>query len=545
MLKRLGSAIMGLAIILSLLSGCSSATEPKGSSGPEKSAPSSGPAKGGTVTVAWEVPRDTLDQHQSNHTTSRMVARHLLDTLVVVDRNDGSINPGLAEKWAVTEDGLTYTFTLRQGVKFHDGTPFNAEAVKFNLDRVVSPEIKPGLALKLLGGSKYKGTEVKDEYTAVVHFSEPYAAFLNGLSDAALGINSPTAIKQAGADYGRTTVVGTGPFKFVEFVDKSHVTLARNEEYAWGSPVYGQTGPAYLERIIFKDVPEIDSRRSALETGEAQFIRGNEQLVAPLRATAGMHVDLVPKTGTSRWYLMNAALAPTDDVRVRQAIAMAIDREAIIASPSFAGVGAVALLPLAAANWARDPASFKSFNHLYDVAGANRLLDEAGWVMNAKTGIREKNGLPLEIELNHNQGDAGFATPAQGMLREIGVNVKLVQGDFNAWLNNAMTGKFHLTTMSDSGWDFSIMSNFFELGGGYNFGKFDHPEVDSLLKQANLTADSEKRREMMARAQEILLKEAAMVPVYDEMYVYASKGVTDVVYDEVGMAFLYKASLKQ
>lgn len=550
MFKRSGMKLSSVALllILALLAGCSSAKptstdQGSATTGKEPAAPA-GPMKGGTVTVAWEVPRDTLDQHQSNHTISRMVARHFLDTLVVVNRQDGSINPALAEKWTVSPDGLSYTFNLRKGVKFHDGAPFNAEAVKFNLDRVVSPDIKPGLALKLLGGKKYKGTEVKDEFTVVVTFNEPHAAFLNGLSDSALGINSPEAVKKAGADYGRTTVVGTGPFKFVEFVDKSHVTLVRNEEYNWGPAIYGHTGPAYLEKIIFKGVPEVDSRRSALETGEAQYIRANEQLAGDLKAMQGVTVDLVPKTGTSRWYLLNAGKAPTDDVKVRQAISLAVDREAIIKSPTFGGVAKVAILPLAAANWARDTAPFKPFNHLYDPEKAKKLLDEAGWKLNPSTGIREKDGAKLVVELNHMPTEDGFATPAQAMLKEVGIEVKMVQGDFNAWLNNAMTGNFHMTTMSDSGWDMSVMSNFFEMGGTYNFGKFNNAEVDTLLKESNVTADAEQRRAKLAKAQEILLEQVAMVPVYDEMYVYAGKGLKDVLYDEVGQSFLYKAHLE-
>jgi peptide/nickel transport system substrate-binding protein len=542
---------LSTVILMFLVSACGSSTAPSGGA-PAPSAPSapsapapSGPAKGGTVTIAWEVPRDTMDQHQSNHTISRAVARQILDTLVVVDRKDGRITPGLAEKWDVSADGLTYTFQLKKGVTFHDGTPFDAAAVKFNLDRVVSPDIKPGLALKLLGGKKYAGTEVKDEFTAVVTFNEPHAPFMNGLSDAALGINSPAAVAKAGEDYGRTSVVGSGPFKFVEFVDKSHVTLVRNDAYNWAPAILNHTGPAYLDKIIYKAVPEVDTRRAALEVGEAQLIRANEQLVAALRAISGSNVDLVPKTGTSRWYLMNTSRAPLDDLKVRQAISAAIDREAIIMSPAFAGIGEVAILPIAAANWARDPAPFKQYGQLYDFDKANKLLDEAGWVVNTQTGIREKNGVALQIEINHNQGDVAFATPAQGMLREVGIDAKLVQGDFNAWFSNAQTGKFHLTTMSDSGWDWGIMSNFFEINGTYNFGKFNHNQLDSLLKQASVTADPDKRRELVGQAMQIALQEATLIPVYDEMYIYADRGIADVIYDEVGMPYLVKAYMQK
>ena len=153
-----------------------------------------------------------------------MIARNVLDGLVAVNPADGSVNPWLAESWEVSPDGLSYTFKLRQDVVFHDGTPFNAAAVKRNFDETVDPAQKPGFGFTAMGSDAYDSTEVVDDFTVKVNFKQPFAAFLLYLSDGGLGIDSPTAMDAGGENYGITSLVGSGPYKFVEYVQTDHVT---------------------------------------------------------------------------------------------------------------------------------------------------------------------------------------------------------------------------------------------------------------------------------------------------------------------------------
>ncbi|MCB0158060.1 MAG: hypothetical protein KDD83_08000, partial [Caldilineaceae bacterium] len=313
--------VLGLLVMaLLVIAGCAPAApaaETAADTG-DAAAPSGDDKSGGTVTwVDLQSPRDTLDQDKSNHTQSRMLARHVLETLTVVDPATGDITPGLATSWEISDDGLELTFKLREGVTFHDGTPFNAEAVKYNFDRTMS--LTPKAAWQYMGGDKLKETQVVDEYTVKLVYNEPYAAILTYLSDGATGIDSPAAIEEYGEDYGVTALVGTGPFKFVEWVKDDHVTLERNPDYNWAPEVFKHDGPAYLDQMIMLDIPEPATRAAALEAGEADVVRISESDVATFQDLEGFDVALIPKAGTTRYYLMNTAKAPTDDKLVREA----------------------------------------------------------------------------------------------------------------------------------------------------------------------------------------------------------------------------------
>ena len=178
-----------LAVTLLVIAACAPA-EPAADTSAETGAEavSEDDKSGGTVVwVDLASPRDTLDQDKSNHTQSRMLARHVLETLTVVDPATGDITPGLATSWEISDDGLELTFTLRDDVTFHDGTPFNAEAVKYNFDRTMS--LTPKAAWQYMGGEKLAETQVVDEYTVKLIYNEPYAAILTYLSDGATGIS--------------------------------------------------------------------------------------------------------------------------------------------------------------------------------------------------------------------------------------------------------------------------------------------------------------------------------------------------------------------
>ena len=181
----------------------------------------------------------------------------------------GEFVPGLAESWEISEDGTEYTFYLRSDVTFHDGMPFDAKAVQVNLERIVDPETKSQKAAFMIG--PYEGCEIVDDYAVKVRMSEPFAPFLDALSQVYLGMASPAALEKWRADY-QFHQVGTGPFIFKEYVPKDHLTLVRNPDYNWGPSFFQHRGPAYLEEIKFRFYEEPATRAPALESVDVHIV---------------------------------------------------------------------------------------------------------------------------------------------------------------------------------------------------------------------------------------------------------------------------------
>src|SRR6266481_8267677 len=204
---------------------------------------------GGRLVFAARQDIDTLDPHITNRAATRKILIQFTDTLTVINPKDGKVLPGLAESWEVARDGKSYTFKLRKNVKFHDGTPFDAAAVKFTFDRIQEPLGAPGVARAFLG--PYDGADVIDAHTVRVRLKQPYAPLLRMVGLSPLAPLSPTAVRKMGDDFSRKPV-GTGPCMVKEWVPKSHVTLVRNPDYAWPPATAAHRGPAYLDEITWR-----------------------------------------------------------------------------------------------------------------------------------------------------------------------------------------------------------------------------------------------------------------------------------------------------
>src|SRR5690606_6610617 len=246
----------------------------------------------------------TLDPNVTTFSSVGIIMMQVFNPLVYQDPL-GTFHPGLATAWEINEDATEYTFTLREGVTFHDGTPFNAEAVKFTFDRIADPETVSQLGISLLG--PYQETAVIDDYTVAVRLSSPYAPFLNSVSTPYLAPTSPTAVEALGDDYGVTSVVGTGPFRLERYVPNSEVVLPRYEDYNWGSEeLFGMSGPANFERIVFRIIQEPATRLAALESGEVQFIDDVPELdVARLQEDPNFEVIQIEQPGHGYSLMMN------------------------------------------------------------------------------------------------------------------------------------------------------------------------------------------------------------------------------------------------
>ena len=284
-----------------------------------------GPGGGGTLTIGWAEPPDSLNPATTGARDVGPIDVNVFDTLVWLTP-DLKATPDLATKWSVSPDGKTYTFTLRQGVKFQDGTPFNAQSVVANISYITAKSTQSTIALGLLGPCTT--ATAQGQYTVALHCSKPYAPLLLQLGEPYLGMQSPTAIAKYGKDLG-THLVGTGPFKFVSYTPNQSVVLARNPDYHWAPPAIGHNGPPSLSKIVFNIVTNSQSRVGSLQSGQSQLIQETPGVY--YKSLASSYSEMAdPISGLGIFAPINASQFPTNDVAVRQAIMYSINKTAMI-----------------------------------------------------------------------------------------------------------------------------------------------------------------------------------------------------------------------
>jgi peptide/nickel transport system substrate-binding protein len=476
-----------------------------------------------TLTMGLSNNIDVLDPNLTTFSSVGMVMEHVFDPLVWEDPL-GTYHPGLATSWSVNEDATEYTFDLRTDVIFHDGTPFNAEAVKYTFDRIANPETGAQTAFSLLG--PYESTEIVDEDTIIVHFSSPFAPFLNSLASPYLSISSPTAIEST-PDYGLTTVVGTGPFKLESYIPNSEVILVRNDDYNWGSEeVFGMTGPSAIARIEYRIISEAATRLAALESGEVDLIDSVPELdVARLAEDPAYTMVEIEQPGHGWSYMMNAERWPTDQVAVRRAISQYIDKEGLL-NVVYNGLGTPACSALTKVMFGYDPATCDYLP--YDPAAADQTLLDDGWVKNETTGYWEKDGERLALQHYYRADSpesAAQATFLQADLAQHGVQLVLNGMSGGGYFDAVRTGQHNSQgwwdTQTDPDGVFRTLMHSSNAGGGTNRNRYVNPEMDALIDQAAGEADVEARAALYADIQRLAADEAVMVYLVDPYMLYA------------------------
>lgn len=464
------------------------------------------PVSGGELGIGIPIEPSILDPHVGSSRYDTVVLRMVFDSLVY-RTDEGEFVPHLATSWETSEDGLTWTFMLRDDVTFHDGTPFNAEAAKISFDRMVNPDTASQAAAGQLG--PYESSDVVDEFTLQMNFSAPFASFLTNLSGVYLTPASPTAIEELGADFG-TNPVGTGPFRFVEWVPQSHIIIERNPDYAW-APEGFHSGPAYLDGVRFTFIPEESQRVAALETAQTDVI-----LYAPARDVAlmtesGFGTEAIEVPGIAQVCIVNAANGATADLPVRKAINHAINQQTIIDVIN-EGVGQPLHNVISPGVWGYDPAMAEMYPH--DPAKAAELLESAGWT---GEGIRQKDGQPLELLWIHFPNRTpGVPELVQGQLRDVGIDMTIEALDNPGNMTRARAGEHNLEWMTWASLDPSIMRVLFHsenAGDGWNYAFYEDPELDETLELIDTTIDPDARLEHVQRAQQIIMEQGLVLPL--------------------------------
>ncbi len=485
-----------------------------------KVAEGANPSPGGTVTAGLDQEPPTLDPHASPSAVTFQIIASVTENLLYLTP-ERRLQPWLAESWEVSPEGKSFTFRLRRDVKFQDGTPLNAEVVKWNFDRIVDPNFKAGGARNALAG--YSNSEVLDEYTVRVNFKEPYAPFLTYVAAGTLSLVSPTAVKERGDNFGLRPV-GSGVFSVEEYVSKDHVTLVRNPDYNRKPPWGDHEGPTYLEKIIWKFIPEPGTRVTTVETGETQVINlVPSQDLPRLEADPNIRIEKVAWPGAPRIMMLNVRKPPTDELAVRQAINYGVDKEALVQT-LFKGTGQPAYAPLTMGML--DDPSLRAF-YPYDPEKAQQLLEQAGWKDMDGDGIRERDGKRLEILINNIDYGGGpwpEAQMVQAQLLEIGIDAKIKSQARAPWYedNYKCLTNGPIMFLRSGDWD-GLYALFHSsvIGSNFNFSCYSNPKVDALLEKGRQEGDVEKRRQIYLDLEKILLEEAVSLPLVDEWSVWA------------------------
>ena len=464
---------------------------------------------GGTLVIALDQEPPTLDPHASPSAVTYQIIASVTENLVYRGL-DGKLVPWLAESWTSSRDGRSVTFKLRRDVKFHDGTPFNADAAKF----------KAGGSRSALAG--YAGSKVLDEFTVQVSFENPYAPFLAYAAGGTLSLVSPKAVRETG-DLVHTRPVGSGPFMIKDYVAKDHTTMVRNPTYTRKAPWSDRAGGALLDSIVWKFVPEAGTRVTTLESGEAQGVYlVPAQSLPRIEKNTAMRVDKIPYPGAPRIWLLNTTKPPLDDVKVRRALNYAVDKDALLATV-FKGIALKAFAPLTAA-MLDDPTLRQAYP--FDAAKAQALLAEAGWQPGPE-GIRTKAGARLEIVLNAIEYGGGAEPTAQliqSSLREVGIDVKIKAQARPPWYEDNYRCATHGPVMFLRATDPDGLYPLFHsslVGSNFNWSCVKNPKLDQLLEQGRREFDPAKRRAIYLSIEQMALDEALTVPLLDELSVWA------------------------
>ncbi|MEA2512955.1 MAG: peptide/nickel transport system substrate-binding protein [Thermomicrobiales bacterium] len=500
------------------------------------------PVAGGELVQSSGGPEpDTLDPHLTGYQNTASMAVQFLDSLI---REDGNyqFHPNLAERWEINDDATAYTFYLKKDVLFHDGTPFNAEAVRVNFDRIVDPATLSRMAAQFLG--PYEGAEVVDDSTVRIHFSKSFANFLDGAARSILGFLSPAALQEYGTEIGRRPV-GTGYFKFKEWEPSKHILFERNDQYAWGSPVFKHTGPTYLSSFRSAILADAATSLAAFDGGEVQMAPLPAQDVPKYTDDPQAQIIKRVYAGFPRSVFLNVEKPPTDDVRVRQACIHATNRQVII-DISLGGLVSPAYGPLASTTPGYDPAVEAMYG--YDPEKAKQLLEDAGWTMGSGD-IREKDGQKLSLVTIVNQGWEPYTIPLQAMLKAVGIDMQIQTLSSAARVEANARGDGNLAPLGADSSDPRILEITFRstsVETGWAWSRYRNAELDGLLDAAAGEADPTRRAEIYSQIQRIIMENALIIPLVENTYFTVLRpNVRDVILDAQGYPWLYDTWLAQ
>ncbi|GAP41802.1 ABC transporter substrate-binding protein [Flexilinea flocculi] len=504
------------------------------------------PAQSGTnaLTIGISVEPISLDPAGGLYVPEQFLIQQIFDPLIAADPAL-NLHPALAKSWEVNEDGTEFTFHLREDVKFQDGTKFTGEAVKISFDRAAKGTTVAAAAPTIF--YDYIETQVVDDTTVVVKFSSPHATFLQDLTRPWLMISSPAAIEKYGEDYGQHPV-GTGPFILKEWATQDHITLTKNPDYNWAPEYMAHNGPALLDEITFRFLPEQATRIAAFQSGEASLVQDPSYLEASQMATdPNVQLFTFVNPGMTSHQMINVEKAPTDDINVRKALIYAVDQETI-SQIAFYGLQPAAHSVISPSTWGYNEEAAQLYS--YDPEKAAALLEESGWIDSNGDGIREKDGVNLHIEYPALPTyEEAFMELLASYLQKAGFEVNITKLDDAGISEFGFASKHNILNMGWISRDPAVLSYVYdseniEGGNQSSYTRFRNDRLDEILRTAPQTIDEEARKALYQEAQMIIMENAIALPIHCYGSVYlADSNIAGFRFDPEGFPYLYEISI--
>ncbi|MGW4125051.1 ABC transporter substrate-binding protein [Nocardia sp. NPDC004711] len=481
-------------------------------SGEQVGTGNAGPPKpGGTLTFAVASDAGCIDPQQVGSSDTLYSLRESVDSLTDQDPTTGKPVPWLAQSWEVSPDATAFTFHLRSGVTFSDGSPVDANVVKDNFDAIPKLGALAILAKGYLSG--YVGTEVVDPLTARITFAQPNVQFLQATSTAALGLVSESSAAKTPQQRCSDGVTGSGPFVVSKYVPNQSITLTKRAGYGWGSPLWAKPGEAYLDSIVFTVIPESGVRAGSVRSGQVDVVSGLGR--ADETALKGSGVQLLTRSHPGAVFGMglNNSRPNLRDPLVRRAIQVAIDRSQVVQAVFPSGtVAASGILSKTTPGYVDLSADLA-----LDAGKAKSLLDTAGWKAGSD-GIRQKDGGRLSLTavwFNNYENTRPALELVQQQLKAIGVDLQLKQLQVAQFPQLVQSGDFDALWGGDlSRADPDCLRTLFAtpLVNAY---RLTPSPLDSLLTDQAAAVDAGKRQTLVEQAQQLIVRNANGIPIVE------------------------------
>ncbi len=453
---------------------------------------------GGTLVAAWNQEPVGFDPHIVSAVSSHQILTNVIDNLVTLDAEQ-NIVPELAESWQVSEDGLTLTFTLREGVQFSNGKALEAAHFKTVFDRIMDPDTGSGNAYRMAG---VDSVEAPDARTLVLHLSAPTPGLLGHLAvSKALGVFDPAGIEDGTVN---TRPIGTGPFMISDVQPGTRVLLEKN-------PNYWREGLPYLDAVDVRIIADETVRRTALVTGEIDWAFAiPAQSVAELRERDDVVIDSVP-AGAYYYIGVNTTSGPLAERDVRRAISFAINRDNIVQAAEFGNAEATQDPIPSSSAW-----NFGYAPYEQDLERARQLLADAGYADGFEMAIMPTTQVPATIRA---------AQVIQADLAQIGITAEINTLEWAEWLQEQGDGNYDTFVCS---WNGLVDPNDFfyaqhHTGEVFNFTGYSNPSVDELLDEARLIGDFDARYELYEQVNQMIVDDAAYIYMYNPLQIHAYK----------------------
>jgi peptide/nickel transport system substrate-binding protein len=520
---------VALTALLASTAACSTGTTPAADAAGR-------PHSGGALTWAVETEPITLNPHQYAQAKARLLVWNSFESLLTYD-DHGKLAPWLATGWQAAPDGRSYTFTLRDKVTFSDGTPFDATAVKANIDKLREPGYAPTVAAVQL--RNLDRVDALDPRTVRLTLTRPDVLILDFLASPQGAQVSPKSLREAkNLKAGGVDLAGTGPFVLDRYVPGQELHYTRNPAYDWAPPTATHTGPAHLDSITYRFLKESAVRVGALTSGQVQLAEGIPATDQPLvTANPKLRLSRQLNSGSAYSYYFNVSHAPFDDLRVRQAFREAVNVDTVLGSV-YRGTATRAWSVISPSSPLYDKRLEGSYGG--DAAKANTLLDQAGWSRRDADGYRTRDGRRLTVRLVQaapfvrDRRDVLAQAVQAAVKQSAGIDLKISLVDQGTAQEAFDTNQYEVFDNSRADTDAGAALNLLlHSKGGINRTKVNDPRIDQLLDAGQATADPTKRASIYADLQQrVVADQALLLPLYAPAdQIAASTGVGGVRFE--------------